>query len=199
MGSERLSCRVFVIGKGKSLKDIDLSLLENEYTMCINHVVFDVPNPSAVVFVDKIFVEGYQDFLESFEGHIFCGPRTGWTEYIQLPRKYTMLSGLFALHVARVITTGNIYMLGYDMNRVDDFPYYKDHIDNIQIRENFEKKDGSFRLFYNEPSWISKRLASFENNFDDSKHRIFNCNPKSAIKTFQFVDYQEVINDMSKV
>lgn len=51
------SNRIFIIGGGPSVNDIDLDLLENEDTMCINASINYVPNPTYFVTMDYSYFD----------------------------------------------------------------------------------------------------------------------------------------------
>lgn len=183
--------KLFIVGKGLSLKGFDLNQLRDEYTICLNHSVFKVPNPSAVCFADKGFLKDNKDFIEGFEGDIFATQSTGFRQSIKAPRELSRLSGLFALEVGLNLAD-EVYLLGYDLNTTEEYPYFAD-FSPVQNKETFDKKDGSFRAFYSEGWFNSQRINSFEENFKDRKDRIFNCNKKSGIKIFKFVEFKEII------
>ena len=62
--------RVFIIGGGNSVKDVDLSLLKDEETIVVNNAIFDVPNPDIFITMDYSFFSKID--IEKFD-KIECG------------------------------------------------------------------------------------------------------------------------------
>jgi hypothetical protein len=183
--------KCFIIGKGASLRGFDFNLLDGEYKMCLNHAVFKVPDPSALVFCDKGFYTEYKEFIDTFEGDVYSSVKGTQRGFITPLHGVGSLSGLFALYVA-LQRSERVYLLGYDMNTTTEYPYWADDFPG-KTREDFEKMDGSMRLFYDQGTFNSDRIARFDEIFSDYTDRVFNCNPNSAIKTFDFVDIKEII------
>jgi len=51
-----VSDRIFIVGGGPSLKDLNWRLLEKEKTIAVNAAVFDVPNPDYFITMDHTFI-----------------------------------------------------------------------------------------------------------------------------------------------
>lgn len=181
----------FVVGKGASLRGFEFNRLKDKYTICLNHSVFDVPNPSAIVFMDKGFWIRNKEFIDSFPGEIFTSIATGHPAGVPPPFGVSHLSGLYGLYKGLEIAH-KVYLLGFDLNTTTEWPYYRNGFEEKDM-ETFEKKDGKYKLFYDDPDFISNRLKKFDELFTEDKERIFNCNPDSAIRTFQFVNIERVL------
>ena len=69
--------RCFIVGKGRSLKGFDFNLLKDEYTLCLNHAVFAVPNPKGLCFLDPGFYPEYKDY---YAFHVFYDGNTAKEE-----------------------------------------------------------------------------------------------------------------------
>jgi len=183
----------FIIGKGASLKGFDFEILKDEYTFCLNHAAFVVPHASALCYCDGNFYKQHPELIDNFKGDIYKSTKVGPGEYIVPLYGVGSLSGLFALYVA-LQKSERVYLLGYDLNTTEEYPYFSNDFPG-RGQEEFEKRDGTMKLFYNEGTFNSDRIARFEEIFSDQKHRVFNCNPDSAIKTFPFVDIKEVLSE----
>ena len=185
--------RLFIVGKGASLKGFDFALLKDEYTLCLNHSVFVIPNPSAVCFMDESFYKVNMDFFNTFKGDVFTITKTGHPAGKRNLKGLTILSGIYAIDEALNIAD-KIYLLGYDLNSKErEYPYFGDF--NNLSQEQWEK---DIPTWYHDPAFTRPRIEMIDNNFGSYKDRIFNCNFDSGVKTFKFKDIYEVLSEDSK-
>jgi hypothetical protein len=99
------------------------------------------------------------------------------------------LTGVFAVWKA-LDKFNTIYLLGYDLDNENVYPYFTDFDDNINNKRQWEKDHYSF---YHDPCFTRPRIEMFDREFGQYKDRVFNCNPKSAICTFEYRDIMEVL------
>ena len=189
--------RVFILGSGGSLRGFDLTKLDSEKTIVINHSLLLYPQASALIFFDLEFVKFRRKEIASFKSLIFSSMRTGLnsqtsnvTFYSTSPCKvqtkfnyglYGKRTSLVAINLALVAGVKEIYLLGYDLNPNNKEEYaYDKHPD--------EKKNGK----YLKQSLCEERIKEFD-AFESFKHKIFNCNKESGIKLFKYKSIMEVI------
>jgi len=165
--------RIFVVGKGLSLQEFNFKKLEDEFTLAVGSACTWF-TPTAVYMANKETHKKLKPALEDFKGIVYGGKRTG---------KMKKFSGLAALDVALKIAH-KVYLLGYDMHRVDGNPY--------AFPETGDQAEYSYRL----TGWIEARAKLFDKYFNDYKDRVYNCNPESNIDTFKFVDIEEVLDEV---
>ncbi len=182
--------KCFIIGKGKSLAGFDLSRLEDEYTLCLNHSFFAIPNPSGLCFMDKGFYKEYKDIIDNFTGDIYTISATGHPKG-KPNNGLSILSGIYAIAEA-LEKFDKVYLLGYDMDYEEEgYPYFTD-FPNGHTKEKWEEKK-DFYTYYSDPSFLSIRLAIFDREFQKYDDRVFNCNKKSKVRTFKYKDIDEVL------
>lgn len=184
--------KAYLVGKGPSLRGFDLEQLRDKYTIGLNSASFVVPDVDAIAFVDPSFYKGHKDFVDNFKGKVFAARSSGWHTPTIAHRDMRLLTGIFAIHCALTYCK-NIYLLGYDLVTTIEYPYFLDEFAGNKDRERFERMDGGYRLFYDDGSFINRRLKVFDEYFSMHKDRIFNCNPKSAIKTFDFIKFEDTL------
>lgn len=185
--------KCFIVGKGRSLKGFDFNLLKDEYTLCLNHAVFAVPNPKGLCFLDPNFYPLYKDYIDEFKGDIYTIKSAGYPNAPLNVMGYT-LSGVFALAEA-LKKFDIIYLLGYDLDVTEEYPYFGDFVISADPAKNIteEQWNKDHFSFYNDPCFSRPRLEMFEREFSQYADRVFNCNPKSAICTFPFKDVMEAL------
>jgi glycosyltransferase involved in cell wall biosynthesis len=192
---------VLIIGAGPSL-----STIEREYInklpikkIAINHVSEYGYNFDALVCLDKRFFDKTSFDYKNYEGIIFAGNGTGYTEknaIVFRPQSTTetptenmsdgvhngMLSGLAALHIAIILQCSPIYLIGIDCGggTADSFHAWIDYPGRP------ETKDKTL-LFQKHQKY--KGTARFFKAFDPWKEKIYNLSPISNIQTFQKVDH----------
>jgi len=183
--------RLFIVGKGASLKGFNFSILKDEYTLCLNHAVFEVPNPSALCFIDENFYSKYKEWIDDFKGDVFTVSNTGHPDGKKNFEGYSILAGIYALNESLNIAK-NIYLLGYDLKSERTFPYFKEFPNMTE-----ERWYQDFPTYYHDPTFIRIRLDVIERDFKKYDDRIFNCNPDSGIKTFKYKNIKEVLSEDS--
>jgi len=192
--------RLFIIGCGGSLKGFDFSRLDNEWTLVINHSLRYYPNAKMLLFLDVTFVKECKQEIDDFKGivfasfradyndrefkgkHIVCFPinRKAPQEDINLGLFNGELAGLTAVNLGIVMGASEIYLLGFDMDsEAEDYYFFEDQF-KPKSKKHRSGKD-------------VKVLPQFE-KFKPYNDRIFNCNPVSKIKTFEYRDIEDVLN-----
>jgi len=192
----------FIIGGGTSLDGFDLSSLDNEFTLTVNHSVEAYSESTATVFADKIFLSKSKFDFKNYKGMVFAGEESGWrdkgkfekfnydnlhvfkinrSEPVENPRVglfHSTSTGLIALNLAIQMGFKKIFLLGYDY-------YYEKGSGRIHFNGDYEHHK---RV---EESKMFKKVRKFM-MFEAWKHRVWNCNPKSNLKIFKFKPYGEI-------
>lgn len=194
--------RVFIIGGGPSLKGFDLSKLDDEYTIAINHSFDYYPKAKMVLFVDTAYADFAKDQLKNYEGVILASFRC----QDRLPKKQNIfifpqnnskpgknigeglytgkLSALCAINAALVMGASEIYLLGFDMNyRGKDHHWYGTAVAN---QDSYDVEN------------LTKKIPLFD-AFKPWADRIFNCSKSSSIKIFAYADLNEVLKNKGLV
>ncbi len=188
--------RVFLIGGGPSLKGFDLTRLDNEFTIAINHSFDFYPQARAVLFVDGSYAEMARDRLAKYEGLIFASFRCQDI----LPRRRNLyvfpqnntrpgstiseglftgkLSALCALNLALIMGASEIYLLGYDLNYQNGEHHWYGTAAANQEAYAEDRFKAKIPLFDTYKPWAD---------------RIFNCSATSAIKVFRYKDLDTVL------
>lgn len=193
----------FVIGGGNSLRGFDFSLLDNKFTISINHTVIYYPNSKACIFLDARFLETKNKearaFLKTYKGMIFSSYKTLYhrdnsntipfyvcndrvTKHFSHGLYGTRLSGLVAINLAIVMQADKIYLLGFDLDKDDKYVHFYDN--EVAVYGN----DKGYRGFR-----VEGHIKSFR-PFKEYSDKIINLNPKSKIPYFTFQNPEEVIN-----
>lgn len=172
--------KCFCIGCGGSLAGFDFNRLKGHRTIGTNNILLDFPDVEYLVFLDRIFFNLHQQQIEEYKGIIFAPQRAlpdGYSRNnitvidtklrVQSGSLAGGLSGLTALNIACTMFN-EIYLLGYDM--------YSGH------------------YYSNDPDlYTEQRALKYNERFKELKDlfsnvKIYNCNPKSAIKCFEYAD-----------
>jgi hypothetical protein len=198
---------IFVISTGTSLRGFDFSRLNGQITIGINRVI-EYYQPSILHLIDVTAHKTHAKALSSYNGMIIAGQGAAPTSHtnvfevkrnvdtFELSGNMTTLSrnvgrsfsdglygggaGCTALHTAMLLGGNPIYLLGYD--------YYQDN--GTHFDEYDESRNG--RSFYN---------VSYDISFDgvgrlsrqDWAPAIYNCNAKSRLTAFPFIDIDTVL------
>jgi len=190
---------VFLIGAGSSLKGFDFSLLKNKKTIVINHMITECPGASALLFFDREFVNIRKERIQNFKGLIFSSMRSGYrsntkkdyyysTDLRNVPDKFNLglygkRSSLAALNLALVMGAKRVYLLGYDLvPGINDNYAYRPLTNRLKANQNK----------YTKQIYCNMRVKEFE-VFNKYKHKIFNCNPDSGIKLFEFKNIKKAL------
>lgn len=192
--------KCFIIGSGKSVDALDLSKLDGHFTIAINFMYRVYYKTKSVFFIDKDVIErnggAAVPELLAYNGLIFCSMRSGYDvidkrkNVIPFSLNGTepsmnindglfgkLLSGMSALNLALILGYDKIYLLGFD--------------GYVQAQQRVNNYGGANK--YYDAEWWGKRFAGFK-KFEPWKSRIYNCNPKSALKEFQYISYEEAVN-----
>ncbi len=199
---------IYVISTGTSLRGVDFTRLAGRITIGINRVI-EYYHPSIMHFVDVTAHLTHSRALRTYNGMIIAGPNAGPTDThdntfiiprnidtFELSGKMTRLSrkvgrsfgdgwfgggaGCTALHTAILLGGDPIYLLGYD--------YYEDngsHFDEYdELRNNTDIYPASFESIEHlgRQDWIP---------------RVFNCNSRSRVKCFPYVELETVLADQA--
>lgn len=195
---------IYVISTGTSLRGFDFTRLNGKITLGINRVV-EYYHPSIMHFIDVTAHKTHARALREYNGMIIAGPEAAPTDNdnvfvvnrkidtFELIGDMTETSkvvarsfndGLFgrgggctALHIAILLGGNPIYLLGYD--------YYEDngcHFDEFDEARN--EKD-----LYGFSAEGVEHLARQE-----WMPKIYNCNPKSRLRCFPFIDIETLLD-----
>jgi len=192
----------FVIGGGTSLDGFDLSLLDNEFSLTVNHSVEAYPESSATIFSDKIFLSKSPFKFQNYKGLVFAGAESGYkdrakyerfnqdnlhvyninrSEPVENPRVglfHPTSTGLIALNLAIMMGFKKIFLLGYDY-------YYEQGSGRVHFNGDYPHHK---RVIESKMFTKVKKFVMFER----WSHIIFNCNPESNLKIFKFKPYGEI-------
>lgn len=191
--------RCFILGSGPSVEKIDLSKLDNEFVIAVNHSIVKYPKAKALLFIDRDFMKRRHHLVEEYKGLIFAPFRSGIQDHVSrdgvfiFPFNYgapqkkladglynATLSGLCALNLALILGASKIYLLGFDLNQRSG----KDA--HCTIDENVPNGK------YSNEKWIDTRLNMFK-RFSNDKEKIINCSMNSAIETFTKKPFKDII------
>lgn len=197
---------IYVVSTGTSLRGFDFSRLNGRITIGINRIV-EYYHPSIMHFIDVTAHKTHAKALESYNGLIIAGPGAGPIEThdhvfeihrnldtFELVGNHTTMStnvtrsfadgffgggaGCTALHAAILLGGDPIYLLGYD--------YYEEngrHFDEYDASHNARDLYGvSFQGLeaISRQPWVP---------------RIYNCNPRSRVRCFPFIDVDSALRD----
>jgi hypothetical protein len=200
---------IFVISTGTSLRGFDFSQLNGQITIGINRVI-EYYHPSILHFIDISAHKTHANALRSYNGMIIAGagaaPPISYMNVFQIKRNVntfelsgdmTTLSrkvgrsfsdglygggaGCTALHTAILLGGDPIYLLGYD--------YYEDN------GTHFDEYDAS----HNDKNFYGISFDGVEHLArQDWIPTVYNCNPKSRMTAFPFIDIAEVLAEHVK-
>lgn len=189
----------FIIGGGNSLRGFDFSILDNKFTIAVNHTVIYYPKAKACIFLDGDFLDKKNNearkFLMEYKGMVFCSYRTTYhnenkkaipfytnmdkiTDSFEKGIYGTRLTGIAALSLAIIMNPDNIYLLGFDLDTKADKIHFYDTDYN------------------NEHGYRSARIQGHLNDFKKFvpyKDKIFNLNLNSKVNCFGFKNIKDVI------
>lgn len=198
---------VFIVGGGPSVKNVDLSLLQNEVTICINDAYRYFSNTTAIYWVDESWAsENYDNlkqhncqllFTSKFARHVSYKhkkepkgilnstilKRTG--DYGFDPDPECVMgnnSGTQVINLMVNMKPANIILLGYDMKLVERKSHWHDG-KRLPI-----KNTTYVDLFIPSTEALSKEMKK-----KDVKVNIVNANPESALRCFKFDDYKNYL------
>lgn len=132
---------VYIIGGGPSLRDFDWSLLHDEYTIgCNTAFTLGEQVCKICIFGDYAWWQAFHRELESYKGTVFTSmsrpPNVSWVW--TMPRRPQGLhtdalgwngnTGSLAINLAMLLGAKRVFLLGFDMKRIDDRPNWHDQI-----------------------------------------------------------------------
>lgn len=190
--------KCFIIGSGKSVEKLDLNKIDGHFSIAINFMYRHYPKTKSIFFLDKDVISrenaGAVPELKAYDGHIFCAMRSGYNvldsrdNVVPFALNGTepsltlndglygkKLSGVSSLNLAIILGFEEIYLLGYD-----GFSSGGVRVNDYGGRNNLYDND-----------WWEGRFTAFS-KFETWKDRIYNCNPESELRLFQFADFNEV-------
>jgi len=200
---------IYIVSTGTSLRGFDFKRLNGRITIGINRVI-EYYHPSIVHFVDVTAHLTHAEALRNFNGIIIAGrgaaPAQTHDNVFEIKRNIDTFrmseasappkkkvgrsfsdgwfgggAGATALHTAILLGGDPIYLLGYD--------YYED---NGRHFDEYDESRNDQHLYFT--SFESVELISRERWLP----RIFNCNLKSRLKCFPFVDIESLLEPASK-
>lgn len=136
----------FIIGGGPSLRTFDWSLLHPEMTIgCNTAFMLGEKVCKICLFGDPVWFQSFKDDLEKFRGVVFTNAPSFLTgKLAQIPWIWTMPRTPFGLHrhslgwnghtgasainLALILGAQRVFLLGFDMKRIDDKPNWHDHV-----------------------------------------------------------------------
>jgi len=178
---------IFIVGGGKSLTGFNFMRLKDKQVIACNRAFEFVPWAIAVCFWDSAFYKYYKRDLQKFNGwKVTHKGVTG--EDAKTDPKIAEIdpnfngnvnnTGHFAIQVALEADPDRIFLLGFDMDTM--------------LPKGAKPGDINF---YNYPDNFS--INSFRNvihKFDVFKGLpIYNCNPDSGLRQFEFMDIDSVL------
>lgn len=194
--------RVFIIGGGPSLKNIDLSMLDNEFTLACNHSAKYYKKAKACIFVDSAFAKNEKQFLHEYKGMVFASykcvdhlPKRPNTYIFPLNNSRpgavyseglfsSRLTGLAAINLALLLGASEIFLLGFDMRYLGkDHHWY-----GAPTPQHETYKEEVFR----------KKIDMF-NAYEPWRDIITNCSEISGIDIFPKTSLDKVLGRPKKV
>jgi hypothetical protein len=195
---------IFIISTGTSLRGFDFSRLNGRITIGINRII-EHYTPSIIHFIDITAHATHAAALRNYNGMIIAGENAAPlatnansfeiihnVDTFELAPGQTELSnkvgrsfadgwfgsgaGCTALHTAILLGGNPIYLLGYDYHENNG-----SHFDEYDVARNkAEVYAVSFSTLnrLSEEPWLP---------------RIYNCNPKSRLKCFEYADIDTVL------
>lgn len=135
---------VFIIGGGPSLKDFDWTLLHQEYTIgCNTAFTLGEKVCKICVFGDKSWFHVFEEKLSQFKGAVFTNIEA-YHHRNHLPWLWTLRrhmtglhkdglgwngnTGSIAINLALLLGAKKVYLMGYDMQRINDRPNWHDQV-----------------------------------------------------------------------
>lgn len=183
----------YVIGGGSSLKDMDLSILNNQHVIVVNNAYQLVPWADFLFFMDREWLTQHSERLKEFHG-IILTILTDYEKYSQGLRGVKLLkrgqrdgfstssmvvnhggnSGFCAVNLADLLGAGRIILVGFDMKVVNgQHNYHTEHYREIS--------NDIYETEYIKPF---STLRGIE---------ILNATPNSAIKCFEFIKLEDTL------
>jgi len=192
---------IFMIAGGPSLKGFDWNRLANKDCFAINRSYEVVPNAKFIYFADWDFFDRHKAGLLAHTGQIctgyaanLCKRRIEHPDVLEF--KLTGADGLdkvspgirhgrnggyASINAAYHLGYRRIYLLGYDMGRVEGQTHWHNGHPRIDPESIYVT--------------MMKHYANFAQPLKDAGVEVFNLNPDSKLKVFPFMDEYQAIGD----
>ena len=203
--------RAFILGGGPSLQGFDFDRLKGERVIAVNAAFIFCMFADILFFMDKANFhapltkgrmrdgakkawedfKGYKVFLDLLNNRKIPGCYQLYANStIPMGLTHTMKKGLVhgdnsghgALNLAYCLGANPIYLLGYDFYFVGP-KKIRGHFHKIYNHELSETGFKSFIKYFKKSSEILRRVGI----------QVYNCNPKSHLKYFDFADIDKVL------
>ncbi len=186
--------RCFILGGGPSLKDVDLSLIKNEYVIAVNEAHRLGTWIKIWMFCDGDIFKNHREDIEKWPNRIVsCSKATQHhkkIEYYQRCKKHMICfepgklafpsgmanSGATAINLAIREGFDNIVLLGFDMKTVNGKHHYHDYYKK-------QPRDDAYSRF----------MLHFEAIAKETDVTILNANPDSALNCFPKVELKDIL------
>ncbi len=202
--------RCFIIGGSPSLKLLDLSKLNNEYTFCVNrgyklmeqglkHSSYYVLADNHLIEEDKVMLDFPKSFCQKFfvDGSInFPDNIYDTTYFICAMKKEKFMPDLtqelvwgastvhHAIQIAYYMGFNPIYMIGVDL----DF----NNISGHAYEELETEKQRQIKYSMREESVMRKAIANASEYIKEHNREIYNASPSGAVDCMPRVKYEEL-------
>lgn len=199
---------VFIVGGGYSIRDIDLSLLNNKITIAINDVYQKLPHALAVYWCDSSWGAKHADKLKYHDSTLRFTSRRGANVKADVKglANSTLLnvtgdfgydpnpdnvmgnnSGVQCLNLIINMKPRKIYLLGFDMR---DNPLKRGE---THFHDNHELVVPT-RIY--KELFVPSMNALAEQIKNKTSIEILNCSKTSALNCFKKISFKEVIKDL---
>lgn len=187
--------RCFILGGGPSLKDVDLSLIKNEYIIALNEAYRFGKFADTWFFADSGFYKNHREAISKWPNRIVscsgAAKNDKKVEYYQRCKKHMICfepgklafpngmanSGGTAINLAIREGFDTIILLGFDMQFVDGRANYHDYY----------KKKNPRQDIYN------RFMLHFEAIAKETDKTIINANPNSALTCFPKIELKDIL------
>lgn len=201
--------RCFIIGGSPSLKQLDLSKLNNEYTFCVNkgyklaeyglkHSTYYVISDGNLVEKDRVM----DDFPAEFCNQFFIGAslnfpdnkfNTTYFNYSYLLRKDLLDDFIFfptptvinnALQAAYYMGFDKIYIIGVDLDysKITGHAYQESESERQRLIEESVKNEAKMR----------QSMQKITNFLKSQNREVYNASPAGAVDFIPRVKYEEL-------
>jgi hypothetical protein len=189
--------RCFILGGGPSLKDVDLSLIKNEYIIGINEAFRLGTFINTWLFCDSSFYKNHREDIQKWPNSIVscagAAKNNKKVEYYQRCKKHIICfepgklafpngmanSGATAINLAIREGFNTIILLGFDMQFVNGKANYHDYY----------KKKNSRQDIYN------RFMLHFEAIAKETDKTIINATPNSALNCFPKIELEDLLSN----
>jgi len=195
---------IFMIGGGPSLKDFDWNRLAGKDCFAINRSYEVLPNAKYIYFADWDFFDRHKKGLLAHSGKIITGyAKRLCKKRIEHPDvvEYTLTGadgldtkspgichgrngGYAAINVAYHLGYTRIYLLGYDMGRVEGESHWHNGHPRIDPESIY--------------TTMMKHYDNLKQPLIDNKIEVFNLNPESNLKAFPFMERDKALGDKER-